>query len=123
MQTGYLMLNEFDKKNNPFKVPENYFSDFTNQIMDKIPAERAEKSKKIPLWKNVLPPTAIAAAVCGVLFCIGIFKKANVENTNADNSYVYVSTTTTYEDDYYQFLEDEYTEDNLRNFFYGSMYN
>jgi len=107
------MLDNLDKNKKPFKVPENYFQDFNAEIMGKLPVKENVTVKRIPLWKKVVPWTAVAAAFIGVLFLTGIFDRgASVDptavmsqnNDQTDNSSFVLSEE---EDIYYAFIEDE----------------
>ena len=51
---------------NNFKVPENYFSDFTKRMMEQIPAER----KSFAMWK---PIAACAACLVAIILSTAIF--------------------------------------------------
>jgi len=101
------MLNNINKKD-PFKVPENYFDNFHKELMDKIPQEK--KSKIVPLWKKVIPWTAVAAVLSGILFFADIPASdptphfSSTENKANDKKDMFASTE---EDDFYLFLEDE----------------
>lgn len=48
------MLDNFDKSKKPFKVPENYFENFNNRIMDQLPSKEEPKAKIVPLWRKGL---------------------------------------------------------------------
>jgi hypothetical protein len=37
MKTKFNKLEEIDKSNNPFKVPDNYFAQFNEEIMNRLP--------------------------------------------------------------------------------------
>jgi hypothetical protein len=54
----------------PFKVPEGYFEDFTQQLMNQLPEvkETAHPSEvRITLWQRVRPWFYMAAMFCGIL--------------------------------------------------------
>jgi len=103
------MLENKDKKN-PFSVPENYFQNFHDEIMNNLPAKEADKKKTIPLWKTVSRWTAIAAAVTGMAF-VGIhYINTNTrQSVNTDPTTISDGNIESVENDYYLFLEDEAT--------------
>lgn len=118
------MLNNIDKNKSPFKVPENYFENFNMKIMDQLP-EKEVKKNIVPLWKKVLPWTAVAAAIFGVLFFVGVFdgdvnpgkfiaeqKRNNVETMN-------VSLEEDEIEDYYLFLQDEVNKSQYKEMLYN----
>ena len=61
-------------KKNPFTVPEHYFEDFTQELMDKLPAKgtilQAEEST---LWLRIKPWLYMAAMFCGIMLSVRIF--------------------------------------------------
>ncbi len=105
------MLNNIEK-NNPFKVPENYFLNFNEQIMNKLP-EKKEQKKIVPLWRSVGKWVAAAAVVTG----IAILGTNYMDNHSPDiNKFSIESTMSpddnliSLENDYYQFIEDDATQ-------------
>ncbi|WP_029903983.1 hypothetical protein [Prevotella sp. 10(H)] len=99
------MLDKIDKSKTPFKIPENYFENFNAEMMDKLPSKQTEKAKIVPLWKKVLPWSAAAAMLCGIVFSTGVFKQNATEDPEPVISSAVASSVD--EDDYYHFLEDE----------------
>ena len=122
------MLDNLNKSQNPFKVPENYFQNFNAEIMDKLPAKEIPAVKKIPLWKKVVPWTAVAAAFIGVLFLTGVFNS----NTTSDPTLAGIAQQTgdinvnddsilisEEEDIFYAFLEDEVLKAQYKQMMYN----
>ena len=67
------ILQKMGKKN-PFTVPENYFEDFTQELMDKLPAKEAVFQTEAPtLWQRVKPWLYMAAMFCGIMLSVRIF--------------------------------------------------
>lgn len=118
------MLNNIDKNKSPFKVPENYFENFNAKIMEQLP-EKESKTKIVPLWRKVLPWTAVAAALLGVLFFVGVFNgDVNPGKFIAEQKKDKVETVDTYlnEDDvedYYLFLQDEVRKSQYKEMLYN----
>lgn len=59
---------------NPFRVPENYFEDFTQELMSKLPEK--EPLLQIPeptLWQRVKPWVYMAAMFCGIMLSVRVF--------------------------------------------------
>jgi hypothetical protein len=120
------MLDNFDKNKNPFKVPENYFENFNGRIMEQITHKEENKVKIVPLWKKVLPWTAVAAALFGILFSVGLFDKTNVnpdkvlaeqKSDNIKSAGAYSSDDE--EEDYYLFLQDEVRKSHFKEMYYN----
>lgn len=110
------MLGNFDKNKNPFKVPENYFEQFNAEIMERLPKKESHKRENIkPLWKKIVPWSAVAAMAAGVIVTIGVFnhRSSSVETDLASSSTNIVDTngpmlaSTADVEDFYMFLEDE----------------
>jgi len=117
------MLDNTSKNKNPFKVPENYFQNFNADIMDKLPAKQPIV-KKVPLWKKVVPWTAVAAAFVGILFLTGIFDRnmATDPTTLAQHNEPLTfsnMTASEAEDFYYSFLEDEVQKGQFKEMVYN----
>lgn len=67
------ILQKIGKKN-PFTVPENYFENFTQELMDKLPAKEAVLQTEVPtLWQRVKPWLYMAAMFCGIMLSVRIF--------------------------------------------------
>ncbi|HML64093.1 MAG TPA: hypothetical protein PKC55_04605 [Dysgonomonas sp.] len=120
------MLDNFDKSKKPFKVPENYFESFNNRIMDQLPSKEEPKVKIVPLWKKVLPWTAAAAAIVGVLFTVGVFDRNNMPsgkeyaNQKTDMTGETIAYTSAQdEEDYYLFLQDEVRKSQFKEMLYN----
>lgn len=104
------MLNNIEKKN-PFRVPENYFQDFNNEIMDKLPEKKVQK-KIVPLWKPITKWVAAAAVVAGIAVLGTNYIDNHSPNTNNFSTENATSTddkSVSIQNDYYQFLEDDAT--------------
>ncbi|MDR1459816.1 MAG: hypothetical protein LBI60_06350, partial [Bacteroidales bacterium] len=119
------MLNNFDKNKNPFKVPENYFEHFNSRIMDQLSDKKECNPVVVPLWKKVLPWTAVAAALFGILFSVGLFDKTNVndkvlaEQKNGNTESVSTYSSADEEEDYYLFLQDEVRKSQFKEMYYN----
>lgn len=123
-------LNNIEKKN-PFKVPENYFEQFNAGIMDKLPEKESSKKGNIkPLWKKIVPWSAVAAMVAGVVVTIGIFNHGtsptgtsvtsstpNIVNTDGNKNGTMLASSADVED-FYMFLEDEAVQASYYDSFY-----
>lgn len=61
-------------KQNPFRVPDHYFEDFTHELMDKLPElETIPSTLEITLWQRVKPWLYMAAMFCGIMLSVQIF--------------------------------------------------
>ena len=59
---------------NPFRVPEHYFDNFTEELMGKLPEkEPLPFSTEPTLWERVKPWIYMAAMFCGIMLSVRIF--------------------------------------------------
>lgn len=116
------MLNNA-KKNNPFRVPENYFQDFTTEMMAQLP-EKQRTKKVVPSWKSKSKWVAVAAALIGVAF-IGINYIEGNDIGPVNNVQQEVSNSeqlASLQNDYYLFVEDEISESDYYDTFYSEQF-
>ena len=71
-------LSEYEKRNNknPFKIPDNYFEHFTEQVMKRLPeeAEEAPNETKITLYARIKPYIYLAAMISGLAFGVKVYQ-------------------------------------------------
>lgn len=113
-------------KNNPFKVPENYFDDFHKEMMGKIQSETKAKIV-VPLWRKVLPWTGVAALLCGVVISITLLaptktsRIANSDNTEKNGQTEMYALS---DEDYFMlYLEDEAAKNSYNEYIYTNLSN
>lgn len=114
------MMNNIEKKN-PFRVPENYFSNFNHEIMNKLPEKEVQK-KIVPLWKSISKWTAAAAVVTGVAILGVNYMENHTPNINGLSSEQLLGSgdsTSSLQDDYYQFIEEDATQVAYRDEFFN----
>lgn len=59
---------------NPFKVPEQYFENFSQELMDKLPEkDHLPVTQEITLWERVKPWIYMTAMFCGIMLSVRIF--------------------------------------------------
>lgn len=59
---------------NPFRVPDQYFEDFTQELMDKLPEKEPMPSMpEITFWQRVKPWIYMTAMFCGIMLSVKIF--------------------------------------------------
>jgi len=109
------------EKNNPFRVPENYFEDFHKDLMSRIPENN--KAKVVPLWRRIVPWSAVAAVVCGVIFSISYLGTDNKQQLTDSNTGIEGSVqdiyASSYDEDYYLYLEDEVIRESYVDTFFN----
>lgn len=104
---------------NPFKVPDGYFENLTQNIMEKLPDNSVEE-ESITLWNRVKPWLYMAAMFCGLIFGakllinkplneeIGTETAFNIEQDILPNMLIDPVSNQTMMDDYslYKYLND-----------------
>ena len=59
---------------NPFRVPENYFEDFTQELMSKLPEKETMPISPEPtIWQRVKPWLYMTAMFMGIMLSVRIF--------------------------------------------------
>ena len=59
---------------NPFRVPEHYFENFTQELMSKLPEqEPIQPMPELTLWQRVKPWVYMAAMFCGIMLSVRVF--------------------------------------------------
>lgn len=133
MDTKINKLEDIDKTKNPFKVPDNYFVHFNEEIMNRLPEKEAPNPQPIPLWEKVRPWVYMAAIFLGLYFTFNILTKDNrigtVQTTSTQpissgSQYTdnYWSTVQITEEEFYQYLEDRLMEDGFYDYIYSEIY-
>lgn len=71
-----ILKNRFGNDNH-FTVPEGYFEQFAQQLMEQLPEREARVIKMQPnLWHRLRPAILAAACLAGVVFSVGIYQKS-----------------------------------------------
>jgi hypothetical protein len=110
----------------PFRVPEGYFEDFTEQIMSRLPEKEVRpKGKKVRLFERVRPWLAAAAVFTGLVMAFFAYEK-KTDNTYADKGMIVknISSQTVSKldkdsyskADFFDYLAEEYSNDNVEEF-------
>ena len=61
-------LNERIGRKEPFQVPENYFADLTQQVMDRLPQKECIEPAPAPTtWQKIKPWLYLAAMFMGIM--------------------------------------------------------
>ncbi|MGL5228722.1 MAG: hypothetical protein ACRC77_11120 [Bacteroidales bacterium] len=85
-------LKKSERFKKEFKVPENYFEDFSEKMMDQLPdMEPVFENEPISLWKRMRPILYMAAMFLSIMFTIRVFvgESKKIEQDTL-RSYVYL---------------------------------
>lgn len=136
METKINKLKEIDKTKYPFKVPENYFAQFNEEIMNLLPEKEFVAPRPVPLWDRVKPWVYMAAMFIGLYVTINFLTRdiakesittgqsasqhALTETLQADDNYW--STVQITEEEFYQYLEQQMVDDGYYDYMYNQYY-
>ncbi len=136
METKINKLKEIDKAKNPFKVPENYFAQFNEEIMNRLPEKEIVVPKPVSLWDKTRPWVYLAAMFIGLYITINFLMKAPESDNLAENQAAtqqtlpassgsadnYWSTAQITEEEFYQYLEEQLIDDSYFDYMYHQYY-
>lgn len=79
--------NHNSLKDNPFKVPNGYFEDFSAKVMARLPdyPVAQEKPLNLSVWKRIMPYVALAAMFAGIWCMMKIFHVVSQPSYSLDN--------------------------------------
>jgi hypothetical protein len=132
MKTNKHILEQISK-GNPFKVPENYFVNFNEEIMNRLPEKVnvVPSPQTVPLWNRIKPLVYAAAMFLGLFFTIRFINtKTNLSQDKsmaseaiiAPQANHYWSKANVTEDEFYRYLEDQLVEDKYYDYLYDELY-
>ena len=102
-------LKEMFGRENPFKVPENYFETLADNIISQLPEESSAQVVKMSVWKKYRVHLLAAACVLSVLFSAGIYisMKENTKDTQVfDQTKMELAETTIETEDAFDEMAD-----------------
>ncbi len=124
METNKITLENIDKKV-PFKVPENYFSQFNESLMAKLPVKETPQVRRITMWEKSKPWLYMAAMFLGLFFTIQLITKDATtsqfasNNLQAEQSWSDVKIS---EDEFFDYVETQFVDENYYDLVYNQVY-
>ena len=118
------LLKKYGKKN-PFTVPEGYFQDFSEKLMEQLPEKEVMPEPEIRMWDRIKPWVYMAAMFVGLMFTVRAFVGEQPSSQSTDmeignyteipDEYLDPSVNQTMMDDYelYQYLTE--ADNNIYN--------
>lgn len=78
----------------PFRVPDNYFDNFTSELMEKLPNTEGRVIRmQTTIWHRLRPTMIVAATVLAAAFCVNFyFNRADHNNLKQANKQVIGNT-------------------------------
>lgn len=135
MKSHFNKLEEIDRSRNPFKVPDNYFARFNEEMMSRLPEKEIVPPRTVPLWEKVKPWVYMAAMFAGLYITIqfltrqpdngSIASRQPVVQQPAGNNVQtesYWSTVQVSEEEFYQYLEEQLAEEGYFDYMYDHYY-
>mgnify|MGYP000855202560 CR=1 FL=1 len=109
------MIQNYNKKQSPFKVPENYFENFNKEIMTRLPEKQKAEPQIIPFRKRILSWSAAAAILIVIIVSGSMLWKGS---SNGGNSVLNNSTYSANVEEYYESMEATSIESTYKDLFY-----
>jgi len=128
MKSHFNKLEEIDRTRNPFKVPDNYFARFNEEMMNHLPEKKIVTPKTVPLWDKVKPWVYMAAMFVGLYITIQFLTRQPDNGNIASRQSVvqtqegYWSTVQVTEEEFYQYLEEQLVEEGYFDYMYDQYY-
>lgn len=63
------LLKRYGRKA-PYSLPEGYFDDFADKLMEKLPEREVAPEPKVTLWTRIKPWVYMAAMFCGLMLSV-----------------------------------------------------
>lgn len=134
MKVNFNKLQDIDKNKTPFKVPDNYFENFNEEIMNLLPEKEFQEPVKITMWDRAKPWVYMAAMFLGLYFMINfltnskggtdvqepVVAEQSIEGATSTSSYW--STVHITEEEFYNYLEDQLIDDGYYDYMYDQYY-
>ncbi len=128
METNKKTLVDINK-DIPFKVPENYFSQFNESIMAKLPEKEVKIVEPVTLWEKSKTWMYMAAMFFGLFFTI----KVLVTSTDTSNQTNNIASTTISQEDswndvkiseeeFFDYIETQFVDENYYDLVYNQVY-
>ena len=127
METNKKTLADINK-HVPFKVPENYFSQFNETIMDMLPEKEVMPVKTVTLWDKSKTWVYMAAMFLGLFFTI----KVLVTSTDTSSSTQNIASTSISQENYwndvriseeefFDYIETQFVEEDYYDLVYNQV--
>lgn len=130
METKFNKLQQVDKKETPFKVPENYFAHFNEEMMHLLPEKKVLSIRPVTMWDKVKPWVYMAAMFVGLYVTINFLTQhGEGENGGVDQANYGAAQTESYwsnaqitEEEFYRYLEEQLVDEGYYDYMYNHYY-
>ena len=102
----------------PFRVPDGYFENFTDDFMNRLPDKPVQAPNKVSFYERAKPLLYMAAMFAGaiILFNVFSYNKKSAQDVN-NNAYVTTNSSSFYSDDeidddaeFLEYIEEMYAD-------------
>jgi len=97
----------------PFRVPDGYFKDFTDDFMRSLPKKAVLETKVISLFDRVKPWLHLAAMFAGIIILFNVYNKTlgiPKDNNDAGLTSINVAAEENDDADFGLFIEEQYAD-------------
>ena len=116
-------------KDVPFKVPENYFSQFNESIMAKLPEKEVKIVEPVTLWEKSKTWIYMAAMFFGLFFTIKVLVTStdtsiptqNIASTSLSQQDSWNDVKIS-EEDFFNYIENQFVDENYYDLVYNQVY-
>ena len=134
MKANFNKLQEIDNSKTPFKLPDDYFEHFNEEIMNLLPEKEFKAPVKVTMWDRAKPWVYMAAMFLGLYFMINFLTNNNGSSATqeavvaeqiadgAASTANYWSTVHITEEEFYEYLEDQLIDDGFYDYMYDQYY-
>lgn len=128
METNKKTLVDISK-DVPFKVPENYFSQFNESIMAKLPEKEVKIVEPVTLWEKSKTWIYMAAMFFGLFFTIKVLVTStdtsiptqNIASTSLSQQDSWNDIQIS-EEDFFNYIENQFVDENYYDLVYNQVY-
>ncbi len=108
MEKNGTKLNEIGRKHG-MKVPENYFADFSEKMMEQLPERELPVAEPVTLWMRVRPWIYMAAMFAGIWLMMKMFTTISSVESGQPESGMVAAEEQVINDELLDFYVDDYT--------------
>ena len=129
MKANFNKLQEIDNSKTPFKVPDNYFENFNEEIMNLLPEKEFKTPVKITMWDRVKPWVYMAAMFLGLFFTIKVLVTTTETKPTEKNTASATITEQSYwsdveisEEEFFDYIETQFVDENYYDLVHNQDY-
>ncbi|MDR2773391.1 MAG: hypothetical protein LBC19_01385 [Tannerella sp.] len=121
-------LDKLKERRNPFCVPDDYFENFTGDMMRRLPDVSVEHPKVISIYNQVKPWLYMAAVFAGLIILFNVLNRTAGTSSEGDGpleettlSALPSNTEAEENDEFLKYIEDMYADKYALSYIYDFM--